>query len=172
MTAVVNIHTDKCHHHTLVLLITDHTVMRSHLIPYLLLCFVAAEIRTISDEDVAENALLDDNVIENTLDYDGMMMDDEDRRRCLIRSGLKCGAEEVLEVGSVFQISSRKCSNGRYPRNEDCQWQFSVKNSCLPKVSCQTMDLVANWRRGYFSSLFCFEGKIKNIFNSDVKETG
>ena len=162
MTAVVNIHTDKYHHHTLVLLITDHTVMRSLLIPYLLLCCVAAEIRTNSDDDV----------IENTLDDDGGIMDDEDRRRCLIRSGLKCGAEEVLEVGSEFQISSRKCSNGRYPRNEDCQWQFSVKDSCLPKVSCQTMDLVANWRRGYFSSLFCFEGKIKNIFNSDVKETG
>jgi len=59
---------------------------------------------------------------------------------CEIESGLPCDSRETLNPGSSFDISSRVCDSGKYPKREKCAWYFTV-NGCTPKLTCESMDI-------------------------------
>ena len=67
---------------------------------------------------------------------------------CKPGPGLKCGARNVLDLGSEFLVSSRRCRGGAYPGHENCRWTFDISDQCLPRVDCSYLDLIGNWRRG------------------------
>ena len=67
---------------------------------------------------------------------------------CKPGPGLECGARRVLDLGKQLLVSSRVCQGGGYPGGDFCQWTFGVSDQCLPRVDCQYLDIIGNWRRG------------------------
>ena len=60
--------------------------------------------------------------------------------------GMKCNTVRTLEPGSVYNIASKKCKKGKYPKNEYCAWEFSLK-SCTPIVHCDYIDIKGKGKR-------------------------
>ena len=122
------------------------------------------KIRMISTVLMLCYVLLPNSVKCNNSSHEELL--ENDRRRCFVRRGLRCGSQErkygawkglynkvfyiqkFLGEGDSYTISSRICGNGRYPGNENCKWQFTVSKKCLPTIQCAKMDLLGNWRRG------------------------
>jgi len=61
-------------------------------------------------------------------------------QNCILEGGLPCGSSNVLTPGSSYTIESKVCSDGKYPKRENCIWSFEVKD-CKPTLRCEKMDL-------------------------------
>ena len=70
------------------------------------------------------------------------------KAHCKPGPGLQCGARTVLDLGSEFLVSSRRCGGGTYPGHENCRWTLDVSDQCLPRGDCSYLDIIGNWRRG------------------------
>ena len=64
---------------------------------------------------------------------------------CLV-VGMKCNTYETLEPGTVYNIESKKCKKGKYPKNEYCSWNFSLE-LCTPIVHCDYIDIKGKGKR-------------------------
>merc|ERR1712106_558669 len=68
------------------------------------------------------------------------------KNKCKILNGLACDSVETLKPGSVFEVESKRCKNGRYPKKENCNWYFDVDN-CFPMLSCKKIDIKGKGKR-------------------------
>merc|ERR1712013_345328 len=68
------------------------------------------------------------------------------QKNCKKETGMKCNTGKTLEPGSVYNIASKKCKKGKYPKNEYCAWEFSLK-SCTPIVHCDYIDIKGKGKR-------------------------
>ena len=61
---------------------------------------------------------------------------------------MECNTYETLEPGAVYNIASKKCKKGKYPKNDYCFWEFSLKG-CTPVVHCDYIDIKGKGKRYY-----------------------
>ena len=77
----------------------------------------------------------------------------------------------ILKHTQIFLYCHVNLIISPYFRNENCSWKFQVSDECLPKVDCQYLDVIGNWRRGQenYQSNSCLS--ILSYYLPDVLET-
>merc|ERR1712179_6267 len=68
------------------------------------------------------------------------------KKKCKKETGLKCNTYETLEPGAVYNIASKKCKKGKYPKHDYCFWKFTI-NGCTPVVHCDYIDIKGKGKR-------------------------
>ena len=95
------------------------------------------------------NSFKIDDIVIPELDLNALNVTSKtSKAHCKPGPGLQCGARTVLDLGSEFLVSSRRCGGGTYPGHENCRWTLDVSDQCLPRVDCSYLDIIGNWRRG------------------------
>ena len=55
-------------------------------------------------------------------------------------AGVECFEYTTIRAGDNYQVESKTCRDGKYPKNQYCAWYFHAED-CSPAVQCDEIDI-------------------------------